>query len=698
MAKKKSPAPFRINLLFFIIFILFSVLVLRLGIVQIVHGENYKREIEKKEDVTVNNPVPRGVMLDRNLKTVVDNTPRKAITYTNEGAKPDEMLEVAANLAKLIYKKPGNIPVREKKDYWIMKNRELAEKKITKKERALQKADKLKDTEIYDLILSRITEEELNQLTEEDMEVLAIFRIMNKGYKFEPQIIKNEDVTAEEFAVVSEHLEVLPGVDTRSDWDRSYPFNSTLASVLGSVTSYDKGLPAEKIDYYLSRGYSRNDRVGKSYLEMQYEDVLRGQKEKIVNITDKAGNVLETQLVSKGEKGKALVLSIDMELQQGVEKFIEDQLWKAKAEPGTHLLDRAYVVLMDPRTGDVLTMAGKRIVKNPETGKPEMEDDALGTITTTYNAGSAVKGATVFTGFKTGAISPGKVFNDAGIRIKGTPQVKKSWTYLGDVNDISALEQSSNVYMFHTAIKIGGAHYAPGEPLDLSDDAFEIMRNSFASFGLGVKTGIDLPNEQHGFKGGSRLPGHLLDLSIGQYDTYSAMQLAQYVSTIANGGYRMQPHMVKEIREPGETPGELGPIVMDFTPKVLNTIDNKKNWLERIQTGFRRVMTSGTADNYFSDKTYSPAGKTGTAEAFYDGPLRKNYGKEPPLVMNLSLVAYAPAENPEIAMAVIVPWAYQGKETHKSNLVIGENVMDLYFALKNQRQQANNTAAPVQNP
>jgi len=93
--KKKTHIPFRLNMLFFIVFLLFSVLILRLGVVQIVYGEDYKREIERTEDVTVNNPVPRGKMYDTNGNIVVDNEPENAITYTNNGASQGEMIEVA---------------------------------------------------------------------------------------------------------------------------------------------------------------------------------------------------------------------------------------------------------------------------------------------------------------------------------------------------------------------------------------------------------------------------------------------------------------------------------------------------------------------------------------------------------------------------------------------------------------------------
>ncbi|HEY2422245.1 MAG TPA: penicillin-binding protein 2 [Neobacillus sp.] len=682
--KKKSHFPLRLNILFFSIFLMFSILILRLGFVQIVYGDNFKRELSRKEDITINNPVPRGKILDRNFKVIVDNVPKSAITYTNSGASQKEMLDTANNLAKLIDKKTDKVTERDKKDFWIIKNPTLADAKITKEEKDLYTAKKLSNKELYQLKLDRITPDELMQLTDNDIKVLAIYREFNSGYKYTPQIVKNEDVKPEEFARVSENLQLLPGVDTTTDWDRTYTFEKTLKSVLGNITKSEEGLPAEQLDYFLSRGYSRNDRVGKSYLEMQYEDVLHGQKSKVRTITDNDGTVLDTQVVSDGKRGKDLVLSIDMDLQQSVDKIIEEEIWNAKGFPGTSLLDRAYVVLMNPHTGEVLTMAGKRIVKNLETGNFEMQDDALGTITTSYNVGSAVKGATLLTGYKTGAITLGTSFDDQGIKIQGTP-LKKSWTYLGRVNDIDALKRSSNVYMFHTAIKIGGGHYAYEQPLKLKPNTFEIIRNSFASFGLGARTEIDLPNEQVGFKGQSRLPGLLLDLVIGQYDTYSPMQLAQYISTIANDGYRMQPHLVKEIREPIEGTSEVGPIFKDIAPNVLNTIDMKEEWMNQVHLGFKKVFQEpgGTAYNFFIGAPYSPAGKTGTAEAFYDGPDRPKFGKEPPSVLNLSLVSYAPSTNPEVAMAVLIPWAYQGDKTNNINFKIGRRVMDTYFELKN---------------
>ncbi|MED4038047.1 penicillin-binding protein 2 [Niallia taxi] len=686
--KKKRTLPIRLNLIFFAVFLLFSALILRLGFVQIVYGDEYKRKLERTEDVTVDTSVPRGKIYDSTGKVIVDNSAKNAITYTNTGVKSDEMLKTAETLAKYITKDTKKVTERDKQDYWIMKHPDEAEALVTDKEKTAL-AEKYTDSdeynsEVYKLQLHRITEDELKSISKDDLEVLAIYREFASGYKMTPHIVKNDEVTDKEMAVVSENLTSLKGVDTTTDWDRSYAFGNTLRSVLGSVSSSEEGLPAESLSYYLSKGYSRNDRVGKSYLELEYEDVLKGQKEKVRTQTDSDGKET-TEVITEGKRGNDLVLAIDMELQQKVEDIIEKQLKAAKQMSGTKFLDRAYVVLMNPNTGDVLTMAGKRLVT--QNGKTEVQDDALGNLTTSYNVGSVVKGATVLTGYKYGAISPGTVINDTPVMIGDTR--KKSWTDMGPINDLTALMRSSNVYMFQTVMKIAGAHYVYGQPLSVDAEDFTKMRNAYAQYGLGIRTGIDLPNEQTGFKGTeTNVPGKLLDIAIGQYDTYTNMQLAQYISTIANGGNRMEPHIVKEIRSPVSEEGELGAIVDSIEPKVLNTVDAKSEWIERVQTGFKMVAQSpkGTAYTYLSGKSYSPSAKTGTAEAFYDGPQKSNY-KTLQEVMNLSLVSYAPSDNPEVAMAVLVPWAYNGSVDNKANLKIGEQVLDAYFDLKKERQK-----------
>jgi cell division protein FtsI/penicillin-binding protein 2 len=697
--KKKRTVPLRLNILFFLVFLVFSGMILRLGIVQIVYGEDYRKEVERNEEVNISTSVPRGKIFDRNYNTIVDNKPINAITYTRSNTtSQEERLEVAAKLAKIfdqdrtdskedqeeLEQELEKITLRDKKDYWILTRPKEAEKKITKADRQKVLDGVMSDDDLYDRQLERITEKDLQEISIDELKILSIKREMDSGYALAPQIIKKDNISEQEFAYISEHLEDLPGVDITTDWERQYVFDKTLRTLIGSISSSEEGIPEDRLDYFTSREYSRNDRVGKSYLEYQYEDILQGQKAKARNITDKSGNILETEIISEGKSGKDLIMTIDVQLQQEVEKIIEEELLAAKKKSGTALLDRAFVVMMDPRNGEMLSMAGKQIKKD-ENGKTVLEDYALGAMTSSYTMGSAVKGATVLSGFESGVIKPGTVQLDEPLYIKGSPP-KKSYRNMGNIDDLEALQRSSNVYMFKTAIAMANGEYRRNKSLPLDTSAFSALRNYYSQFGLGVKTGIDLPNEATGFKGEDLTPGLLLDLSIGQYDTYTPLQMAQYVSTIANGGYRMKPQLVKEIREPSPK-DNLGSVIQSINPEILNRLDMKSEYIERVQEGFRRVTQekNGTAYSYFSGADYFPAGKTGTAQAFYDGPNKDKFLSP---TYNLTLVGYAPHKNPEVAFAVVVPWAYDtAKNSHPINNLIGRRVMDKYFELKSEQSK-----------
>ncbi|MEH6888325.1 penicillin-binding protein 2 [Bacillus sp. JJ864] len=693
--KKKTHVPFRLNVLFFCVFLLFSTVIVKLGMIQIVHGEDYKNEVNRKENLTVSTPVPRGKIFDRYGRAVVDNTPLRTITYTRtKESKREERLETAKQLSKLLDVPTDKLTERDKKDFWILLNEEQAKAKITKKDEADLKAKKIDDKQLAQRQLDRITEAELNELTPDDLEVLAIKSKMEGGYAMTPQIIK-KDVTPEEYAVVSENLAKLSGVDTTVDWDRHYAYGDMFRTVLGGVTSSDEGLPRENIDYYLVRDYNRNDRVGKSYLEQQYEDVLHGMKAQVKNITDQKGNILETVYLSKGESGKNVNLTIDMELQKKVEQIIEEEMKAAKASGGAEYMDRAFVVMMNPKNGEILSMAGKQF--GEENGQSVIKDYALGTMTSAYEMGSTVKGATLLTGYQEDAIKPGDVMVDEAIKFKGT-DYKKSWKTMGAINDLTALQQSSNVYMFKTAMKIAGVDYVYNGPLSVKQKDFDTMRYYYSQFGLGVPTGIDLPNEMAGVKGNAPgQPGKLLDLAIGQFDTYTPLQLVQYVSTIANGGYRMKPQVVKEIRTPTSKPEELGKVVDSVEPVVLNRIDMKDEYINRVQEGFKMVMQTPNGTGYtngFAGATYDPAGKTGTAQSVYAGPnakeVRAQIGDRN--IYNLTLVGYAPASDPEVAFSVVVPWL--SSDQNPVSKKIGRRIMDAYFDLK--KQEANGNTGPIE--
>jgi len=685
-AKLRANVAFRMNILFLAIFLLFTILILRLGYLQIVKGEDYVRALERTEEIPVNSSVPRGRIYDREGRMLVDNEPKNAITYTKmQTTKSDEMLDIAEKLAKLIDKSIDDITLRDQQDFWIMKNKEEAYKKVSKKEEAKIRANTNiskgeMQNQIDTLVRERITQEELNSFTNEEKEVLAIYREMAVGYALSPQIIKSDTVTPEEFARVSERLGEMKGVNTTTDWVR-VP-KSSLA-ILGRTTSPKEGIPRSRLDFFMARDYTRNDRVGKSYIEQQYEEVLQGQKKVVKNLTDGQGSVTETETIFEGEPGKDLILTIDSEIQSNIERIVEDKLLEMKQKSGSNLLDRAFVVIMDPNTGEVLSIVGKQLGKDKETGKQVIYDYAYGAFTTQYEIGSTIKPATILTAYDQGVLELNEVMIDEPIKIKGT-QVKSSLFNRSSriaVSDLRALEQSSNVYMFKIGFRLANEIYRYEEPININSGDFSLLRNSYAQFGLGVPTGIDLPGESTGITG-PFAAGKYLDLTIGQYDTYTPLQMAQYVSTIANGGNRIKPHVVKEIREPSTDGKTMGSLVTEIGPTVLNRINNSQKQIEHIKKGMSLVYYGdrGSARSYFADAPYQAAGKTGTAQVDYFGPDRESWGQK---TINSTHIGFAPFDNPEIAYAVMVPWApYYNGQYESTGTILAREVVDAYFAIQ----------------
>src|SRR5690625_7329626 len=162
------------------------------------------------------------------------------------------------------------ITERNKQEYWYLNNKEEADSRISDEE-----VSDIDNAKKYKTILKRITKDEFEDLKEEDYNIILIKNELDKAYSLTPQIVKNENVTPEEYAKVAEHLDDLPGINATTDWNRDYPNKSTLKNLLGSITSQEQGIPADKEAYYLTRGYSRNDRVGKSGLVVEYEENLR---------------------------------------------------------------------------------------------------------------------------------------------------------------------------------------------------------------------------------------------------------------------------------------------------------------------------------------------------------------------------------------------------------------------------------------
>ena len=242
---------------------------------------------------------------------------------------------------------------------------------------------------------------------------------------------------------------------------------------------------------------------------------------------------------------------------------------------------------------------------------------------------------------------------DECVKVAGVSEKCSSVNNLGVINDITALAKSSNVYQFKAAIRVNGQEYHRGMKLNFNQKAFDTYRNMYHSFGLGVKTEIDLPVESNGYGAKKdKASGNLLDFVMGQYEAYTPMQLSQYVNTIANGGERLVPHLLKEVHSSSST-DSIGKLELKIDKKVLNTIDTSEEYMNRVKEGFVAVLNSpGGYGVGYMDKNMKPAGKTGTSQSFID---TDNDGVIDTETITSSFIGYAPYDNPKMSIIVTSP-------------------------------------------
>ena len=381
-------------------------------------------------------------------------------------------------------------------------------------------------------------------------------------------------------------------------------------------------------------------------------------------------------MIKEGKRGNDIVLSIDINLQKELEDILTEEVRRTKGEANTNYYDHSSVVLQDPKTGEILAMSSKKITEDGE-----IIDSTSSILTSPITPGSVVKGASMLVGYNTGAIKMGEYMVDECIEVAGVPEKCSSHT-LGTIDDITALAKSSNVYQFKTAIRVNGQEYFRGMKLNFNQKAFNTYRNMYRSFGLGTKTGIDLPVESLGYTSKDKKAGNLLDFVMGQYETYTPIQLSQYITTIANDGTRLKPHLLKEVHKSTNS-NSLGKTILIVKPKKLNKVKTENKYFNRIKEGFYAVTHAPGAYGvgYIND-IYDPAGKTGTSQSFLD---TDNDGVIDTETITSSFIGYAPATNPKLSIIVTSPdSSHPNGNSDFASLVtyrITQRVTEKYFEL-----------------
>ena len=620
-----------------IIIILFLIIIYRLVNINIINKSKYLELLDDKNNRYVySTSSPRGRILDRNGIVLVDNVGIKTVFYQKpKNIKQKDELEIAYNLASIIDVKINNDNLKE---YYLILNNN-GNDLLTLEENKLYKERKISREELKNIKYARITEEMLNTLSDLDKEALTIYDLMNKGYSYDKkEIIRN--ISDEEYSKIIESN--LKGIFIDLTWERKYSYGNVLKDVFGSIGS----IPKENINEYLEKGYELNDTVGLSYLEIYYEDYLKGEKDLYKVNSD---NTLTK--IKEGKKGNDLVLSIDINVQLKLESIIKENILNAKKRKNTDYFSEAYSIVGNPNTGEIIAMSGQKLVDSKTN---EFKNVNTNLINTSYTVGSVVKIGTISTGYKNGVIDIGSTVTDGCIKLYQVP-MKCSYKSLGKINDLTAISKSSNYYQFKIALGITGNDYKYNMKLETTNDDFEKFRSMFRSYGLGDYTGIDLPNETIGIIGKNTSSDLLLNLSIGQYDTYTPIELFQYVNTIASLGEKRHPQLMQEIVD-----------IKKNNHKIISKVDLDSKYLNRLKEAMHLATTSGTARGYINN-TYNPAGKTGTSETFID---TNNDGVMDTKTTSIAFIGFAPYDKPEYSIVVMAPNIYVTKDYNYSKVYI----------------------------
>lgn len=676
--KKPTSMTKRIYLIFSVIVVLFSIIILRLAQMQILNKSFYDEKLNSSTTYTVTTSNPRGEIYDAAGNLLVSNTVKQVVAFTRSNTiTAEEMKELAAKLSTLVTFTETNVTTRQKKDYYLADSDTYAAvvKSLPDDEKYDSYGNNLTESEIYANAINAVTDDEINY-SEDELKLVYIFSQMNAASTFSTVNLTTGDLTEEQIAYITANQSKLSGISIATDWDRETP-TSSLASIIGTVSSKHSGLPAEEADDYLAKGYSLNDRVGTSYLEKEYEEYLQGTHIVREITTDKNGNVVSDEVTSEGKAGQNLKLTVNSDFQAGVESILNQYYSADIADGYATYSEGAYAVALNPQTGAILAMAGL----SHETGSSTTTLDALGTINDIFVPGSVVKAATLTAGWESDAISGNQVIADQSINIAGSSAITSWFTGSGSTNitAVQALEYSSNTYMVQVALKMMGQEYYSGMSLATTGmkEAMEELRAAYAEYGMGTSTGIDLPENTTGYISDDYSAGNVLTEAFGQYDSYTPMQLAQYAATVANGGKRIAPHLVDSIYDNDGTAG-IGTLGKTIETNVLNQINISDDDMDLLQQGFYQVVNSSSAyatGTYMKSSTVTIAGKTGTAETY-----AVDANGNAVTTVNLSVLAYdySTSDDSHIAVAVIIP--HLTSSDNHTNQYIARDIINLYMS------------------
>ena len=695
---KKPNINLRFNLLVVFTYIAGIILIVRLFNLQIVHGAEYREESNTRLTRETTVEAARGAILDRTGTTLVSSNMTFSLelykTKIDNNGLNASILNIIQVLEKYDVSYPDSLPITINPYNYTISDDTLAKWK---------KSNNLDENataeEAFEKLKNKYEITNTNNL-EEIRKIMRIrYEISQKGYSSTKSITLASGLPREAVAEFSESSSKFPGINIVVDPAREYTSGTLAAHILG----YASQISSEE---YQSRKdtYTQNDIIGKTGIEAVFEEFLKGKNGTKQIDMDVDGTITGEYTSKEAVAGSDIVLTIDANLQKVTEDALAANIQKISSGGfGKRYDARAGAcVVMNVNSGEILAMASYPTYTpadfvggistenwnkyNNDTSHP-LVDKA---IQNSYSPGSTFKMITAIAGLESGVINTNTTINDTGRYTKYRDYQPVCWYYTdyhrghGSLNVSGAIEKSCNFFFYETGDRMG----------------IDTLSKYAKYFGLGTKTGIELQGETSGqlasketksklrpnSSDGNWNPGDTLQASIGQGDNeFSPLQMAKYISILANGGNKIEPTIIKTIRNANGSESSKEDIKKFVNNKLgiqeeeTEDLQIQQKNLDAVLKGMESVTqdSEGTAYVRFKDFGISVGGKTGSAEA-------------PGNKVNAWFVGFAPFENPEIAIVVMVENGGHGNYTAE----VVRDIMEEYFGMNTQTVEEDMSAKP----
>lgn len=687
--KGKPNIRLRFNSLTTIIYIFGIILLLQLFNLQIIHGEEYREQSNTRLTRESTAVAARGSILDRNGNPIVENSMGFSLELYKSKVDNQTLNTTILNIVDVLeknedsYKDSFPIKINEEEQYYF--DFDTDEKAINWKKK-MKLDEKLNAQQCIQQLKEKyeIQFDNIYQVRK----VLAVrYQILQDGYSTTKSIVISNNISRKSALEFNERSENFPGVSVVVEPIRQYTSGNLASHVVGTI-----GKISEVKD-----GYNANDYIGKTGIEYLFEKYLKGQDgTKQIDMSVDGTNT-EEYVTQDAVEGSDVVLTIDANLQKVTEQALANNIQKINSGGfgKKYATNSGAAIVMNVKTGEVLSMAsypdfnpqdfvGGISAENWEKYNTEDTPQVNKTMQTAYAPGSIFKMVTAIAGLESGAITTKETINDTGVYPKYTNP--KCWIYTdyhkghGRLNVSGAIQHSCNYFFYETADRMG----------------IDTLAKYAKYFGLGTKTGIELPNETSGTLASKETKqslynekwyaGETLSAAIGQsYNSFSLVQIAKYISMLANGGNKIQPTIVEKIINSDGTEVSREEIQNYIKEKAGITDENQEDIsisqdnLRAILEGMESVTDDqgGTAYSIFKNFAISVGGKTGSAET--------STGK-----VNAWFVGFAPYDDPQIAVVVLVENGGHGYYTAEAV----KEIIEQYFGMNIEQVQENVTSIP----